>query len=142
MVILCNQGCHTHIYIKNGRPYNVLDNKPHDCPMLKMAKLWGGRYNTIPMGYIKEAIFVVYSEISNANISRNIDDILKAFRLSNERLQYIIDRMETQEKQNTEWSNELDDYKDRLVADQHRREEEKQKRERDKHGRFVTGDKL
>jgi hypothetical protein len=136
--MLCNQGCHTHIYLKNGAPYNVLDNEPHKCPMLEIAKLWGGRYNTIPMNIIKNRIKQVFDNSRFAANSRNIDDILKALRTTVDNLQYVMFKMEEQEEQNTVWSNNLDAYKKQLVKDQNRREEEKLK----KPTKFITGDKL
>lgn len=126
---LCNQGCGTHVYFKivdgRKRPYNVLDKKKHDCPMLHMAKLWGGYYKTIPMGYIKEKIITAYEESRQAQDTRNIDDILRALTTTVDFLQYVVGKMELQEEQNTKWGDELESYKKKLVEDQRRRDEEK-----------------
>ena len=140
-MVLCNQGCGTHVYFKDKRPYNVLDEEKHDCPMLYMAKLWGGRYNTIPMGLIQSAIYACRNTASEVNKNRNIDQILRALELIVDRLQSVTFKMEKQEKQNTEWSNELEGYKKKLVADQRRREEEKRKKSKKGH-EWVHGDEL
>lgn len=147
-MVLCNQGCHTHVFFKNGRPYNVLDEQPHKCPMLEMAKMWGGRYNTIPMSYIKDAIFDSYILLSTANASRNIDEILHAVKAATDKLQYVTSRMATKEKENIIWSEQLEDNKARLVADQKKRDEEKRREgqeyesQKTQTPRFTTADRL
>lgn len=124
-MVLCNQGCGTHVYFKDKRPYNVLDKKKHDCPMLHMAKLWGGRYNTIPMSPVKYRIDEAYDHSILAQRSRNIDVILNALQITLDNLEPVVKKMREQEAQNTEWSNELEAYKKKLVDDQKRREERK-----------------
>lgn len=126
---LCNQGCGTHLFFQkdeNGvtRPYNMYDKEKHVCPMMEMAKFWGGRYNTIPMAPIKKKIEESYYAASEANKYRNIDQILEAIQDIVDNLQLVVFRMEGQEAQNKIWSEELDKYKKKLVEDQQRREDE------------------
>lgn len=110
---LCNQGCGTHLYFKivNGkkRPFNVLDNEKHDCPMLHMAKLWGGYYDTIPMGPIRW----------------RIAETLKVLTEMVNNLKFVIDKMDEQHTQNMEWKGQLEGYKKKLVDDQKKRGEQK-----------------
>lgn len=124
-MVLCNQGCGTHIFFKDKRPYNVLDKKKHECPILEIAKCWGGFYNTIPMGYIKDKIIIAYEESCKASESRNIDDILVALTTTVDFLQYVVGKMELKEEENIEWAGKLEDKKKKLVDDQKRRDEQK-----------------
>jgi hypothetical protein len=122
---LCNQGCGTHVFFKEKRPYNVLDKKKHVCPMLEMAKLWGGYYDTIPMGIIQYWIVSAWDVSDSAYKSRNIDDILSALETTIKHLKNAIARMDEQHKKNTEWAGKLEGYKKKLVDDQDKRERAK-----------------
>lgn len=125
---LCNQGCGTKIQFVGGRPCNFDKKKtPHSqtCMSLKFGKWWGGKYNTIPMGYVKEGIHQVYDLCSAANTSRNIDTILKALSVAVDNLQAVVSKMGEQEKKNFQFSEEFDRYKEVLVAAQAIRERRK-----------------
>jgi hypothetical protein len=129
---LCNQGCGTHLFFKvdpdtgKKRPYNVLDQEKHICPMMEMAKFYGGKWNTIPMNPIKKQILECYRAVNEANRFRNIDQIVEAVKTIYENLEFVITKMREQETQNTEWAVKLDAYKKKLVADQERREREEE----------------
>ena len=137
--VLCNQGCGTRLFFKDKRPYNMLDKEKHVCPMLEMAKFWGGYYNTIPMGKIFSTIAMAYEDCKAANESRNIDEILKALPMIVRRLADAIEVMGKQEDQNNEWAGKLESYKKKLVDDQRRREEEENQ---NKGHEWVQGDEL
>jgi hypothetical protein len=51
--VLCNQSCGTRVYFKDGRPYNVRNNKPHECSRAQIAREFEGYYNMIQIGTIK-----------------------------------------------------------------------------------------
>lgn len=124
-VKLCNQGCGTHIFFQDRRPYNVSDKEKHVCPMMEMAKMYGGKWNTIPMYYIDAQIKSSYNACSKANQSRNIDEILKALSNTVDNLQRVVFEMERKEAENKEYADKLDDYKKKLVEAQERREKQK-----------------
>lgn len=131
---LCNQGCGTRLYFavdenKKKRPYNVIDKQKHVCPMMEMAKFYGGKWNTIPMSLIKKQILECYRAVNEAHRFRNIDQIVDAVRTIYDNLEYVITSMREQETQNTEWAGKLDAYKKKLVEDQERREDEEANRE-------------
>ena len=52
---LCNQHCGTHIYIKNGIPYDQLTGEKHDCPMTRIGKMWTAHLGMIQMDRIESA---------------------------------------------------------------------------------------
>jgi len=136
--VLCNQGCGTHVTFINGKPFNLDGKTPHSetCLSLKFGKFWGGKYNTIPMAYIKDSITESYEICSTANKSRNIDEILKALQTTVDRLQMAVFVMSQQEERNAKWNQELEDYKANLVKEQKDRKEQKEQ------PHFVRADEL
>lgn len=134
---LCNQGCGTHVVFINGKPYNQDRKTPHSetCMSLKFGKWWGGKYNTIPMNKISGQITTAYESLSQANKSRNIEEILKAFQLSLDLLQEVNFRLTQQAERNHKWAEEFDEYKVNLVREQKDREEQKEPH-------FVRADEL
>lgn len=130
-MVLCNQGCGTRIFFQidketgKNRPYNVHDKEKHVCPIMEMSKMYGGKWNTIPMNPIKLQIYRTHSISKMAFESRNIDRMLRALETTINNLKYVTGMMEEQEKKNTEWAGKLKDYQKKLVADQNRREKEK-----------------
>lgn len=138
--VLCNQGCGTKVQFINGRPYNLDGKTPHSdtCISLKFGKFWGGKYNTIPLGYIKEQIWQSYELSSAANKSRNVDEILRALQATVDNLQKTTFLIEQQEERNRKWDKEFEDYKANLIKEQKEREQEKQ----EKGHEWKTGDEL
>lgn len=104
----------------NGKPYNLDGKTPHSetCLSLKFGKFWGGKYNTIPMAYIKDPIIECYEICSKANKSRNIDEILKALQTTVDQLHQVTFIMGQQEERNAKWNEELEQYKANLVKEQ------------------------
>lgn len=89
-----------------------------------MAKMYGGKWNTIPMTPIQTQIHRAYTVSEMALQSRNIDRVLKALETTINNLKYVIGMMEEQTKKNTEAAGKLDAYKKKLVEDQYRRAKE------------------
>lgn len=52
---LCNQHCKTHLYFKDGIPYEQLTGSKHDCIMTRIAKMFIGYYNMIRIERVREA---------------------------------------------------------------------------------------
>ena len=130
-MVLCNQGCGTRIFFQidketgKNRPYNVHDKEKHVCPIMEMSKMYGGKWNTIPMHLIKKQILECYVAVNEANEFRKIDQIVDAVKTIYVNLEHVVSRMREQETQNIEWAGKLKDYQKKLVADQRRRDEEK-----------------
>ena len=61
--MLCNQHCKTHIFIKNGMPYDQLTGERHDCIMTRIAKMFIAHYNMIRISQIKDCRLGFLSEI-------------------------------------------------------------------------------
>jgi hypothetical protein len=53
--MLCNQHCKTHIFLKDGIPYDQTTGLKHDCIMTRIAKMFYAHYNMIPIPRVKEA---------------------------------------------------------------------------------------
>ena len=49
----CNQGCHVHLYFKDGIPYEQVSGLKHECPII--AKAWGliAKYNMVQIRTIE-----------------------------------------------------------------------------------------
>jgi hypothetical protein len=54
--VLCNQSCGTRVYFKDGRPYNVRNNKPHECSRAQIAREFEGYYNMIQIERVRKAV--------------------------------------------------------------------------------------
>lgn len=52
---LCNQHCKTHLYFKNGVPYDQATGKQHDCIMTRIAKMFIGHYRMIKIARIVDS---------------------------------------------------------------------------------------
>lgn len=115
----------------NNRPYNLDRKTPHSetCLSLMFGKFWGGKYDTIPMGYIRETIIQSYRLCSNANQTRNIDEILWALQTTVDNLHRVTFQMEEQHEKNVEWNSDFEKYKTNLVKEQKEREQDKQKQQ-------------
>jgi len=139
MSVLCNQGCGTHVTFINGKPYNLDGKTPHSetCLSLKFGKFWGGKYNTIPMYYIKDPITESYELCNHAQETRSIDDILLAIEKTVEHLGVVAIMMQQQEERNTKWNEEFEQYKANLVKEQKDR-----KLHRVEPPYFTTADKM
>ena len=137
--VLCNQGCGTRVQFINGKPYNLDGKTPHSetCLSLMFGKFWGGKYNTIPMAYIKDPITESYEICSAANKSRNINEILKALQTTVDNLHQVIFIMGQQEERNAKWNEDFEEYKTNLVKEQKERKEQK-----DATVHFVRADEL
>jgi hypothetical protein len=68
---LCNQHCKTHIYIKEGRIYDQATGELHDCVMTRIAKMFEGHYNMIPIDRIVKATALELPEIMEIQESYN-----------------------------------------------------------------------
>jgi hypothetical protein len=121
--VLCNQGCGTHVQFINAKPFNLDGKTPHSetCLSLMFGKFWGGKYNTIPMAYIKDQLEQSYQQLSAANKSRNIDEILKAVQTAVDALHMISFVMAQQEERNAKWNEDFEEYKTNLVKEQKER---------------------
>lgn len=142
---ICNQGCGTHVYFRDGMPYNVCDDEPHKktCMSLKMGKWWGGQYNTIPMDSILSYIEYAFECADIACQTRTVDDMIKAVKETQERLGHVLTKMAEQEKKNKKWKEEFAEYKTNLVQEQTLREERKRTYgEKKQTSQFTTADKL
>jgi hypothetical protein len=147
-MVLCNQGCGTHVHFKDGEPYNISDNEPHKrtCMSLKIGKWWGGYYNTIPMDMIRRQINEVYEHAILAIESKNVYDIIASVKITSDWLSYVKRKMDVQAERNAKWKDEFMAYKTNLVAEQTLREERKRnessKKEENRSVGFTTADKL
>lgn len=127
---LCNQGCGTRIFFQidketgKNRPYNMHDKEKHICPIMEMAKMYGGKWNTIPLHLIRKQILECYRTTHEAQKFRNIDQWIDGIKNMAVLLQEIMDRIEEHEKKNREAAGKLDAYKKKLVKDQYRRAQE------------------
>lgn len=132
-MVLCNQGCHTHVYFVNegGRwvPYNMADNEPHEktCWMLKVGKMWGGYFDTIPIPWIKAALQNVYRSAIKGN-KMTVDELNSLLNTIQSEMEYVMRRIEQQEKWNANQRKLMAEYKTNLVAQQTLREERKRTR--------------
>jgi hypothetical protein len=64
---LCNQHCKTHLYFKDGIPYEQLTGEKHDCIMTRIAKMFIGHYGMVRLEYIKDRnVYGILSAIENA----------------------------------------------------------------------------
>lgn len=52
---ICNQGCRTHIYIKDGIPHDQSTGKYHECPVITIALMIEGYYDMIRISSIENA---------------------------------------------------------------------------------------
>jgi hypothetical protein len=143
-MILCNQGCSTHVIFINGKPYNQDGKTPHSetCLSLKFGKWWGGKENTIPMRYIEEEIESIFQESQHAVETRNIDDILRAIYHTVDQIHTIKKTLNRQAERNHKWNQEFDEYKTNLVKEQRERAEEQKQTITNGTPEFITGDKL
>lgn len=126
-IVKCNQGCGTHVYFKNGEPYNYSDNKPHKktCMSLKIGKWWGGKENTIPIRRIKDSISKCTKLVPPRKTHfsfKEMDEIVKTVQSE---MEYLMRQIRDQEKWNAEQARDFEAYKKRLVAEQSLREERK-----------------
>lgn len=137
---LCNQGCHTHVYFRDGRPYNVSDDEPHEktCQSLKIGKYWGGYYNTIPMDRIMERVQKAYDEACRADESKNVYDMVSSVKSTRQFLSSVLADMLRQKTKNEKWKEEFQKYKTSLVAQQTLREERKNRRMQGQPAKFPT----
>lgn len=157
MTILCNQGCKTHIYFKNGVPYNVSDNEPHEktCQSLKIGKYWGGYYNTIPIDRIKGELEEAFKITKQAYTSRKVDDVLASIKRTTFALEFVMRQIKDQEQWNAKQKAEFAEYKTRLVQEQTLRDERKKSKAKElghdwtvfdnigmKHDLYPTDDEL
>jgi hypothetical protein len=143
-MVLCNQGCGTHVVFVNGKPYNQDRKTPHSetCLSLRFGKFWGGKFNTIPMSYIINQINGAYHACSEANKTRNIDEILRVLHLTVDNLQFVIHAMDNQSERNAKWNEEFEEYKTNLVKDQRDRDRKDKQYDDSSHPHFVRGDEL
>lgn len=127
---LCNQGCKTKVYFRDGRPYNVADDEPHEktCMSLKMGKWWGGYFDTIPMKQIRSFIQNAYDLAVKADESKNVYDMIDCAKEARTYLASVINNMQTQASRNEKWAQEFAEYKTNLVQQQALREERKRTR--------------
>jgi hypothetical protein len=76
--MICNQGCHTHLYFKDGIPYEQLTGGRHQCPIIEKA--WGlvSTYNMIGIDGLRSNIaniesFLVHFHGSINDIKSKLD---------------------------------------------------------------------
>jgi hypothetical protein len=64
--VLCNQSCGTRVYFKDGRPYNVRNNKPHECSRAQIAREFEGYYNMIQIKDVRARAKLIEELVRNA----------------------------------------------------------------------------
>src|SRR5262245_6185841 len=69
--MLCNQHCKTHLYIKHGIPHEQLTGERHDCIMTRIALMFEGHYNMIPISNIKRNTIETLSIVIQSQEQRN-----------------------------------------------------------------------
>ena len=60
---LCNQHCKTHIFLKDGIPYDQSDGERHDCIMTRIAKMFLAHYNMIRIKQIRDADLATINDV-------------------------------------------------------------------------------
>ena len=60
---LCNQHCKTHLYFKNGIPYDQATGFRHDCIMTRIAKMFIAHYNMIRISQVRDADLCTINDV-------------------------------------------------------------------------------
>ena len=125
-MLLCNQGCGTRVYIKDGKVYNVSDNELHknSCMSLKIGKWWAGQEDTIPIRRIKAEIEECY-RLAIRGDRLTLEEMLDLIHTIQSNMEYVMRQLNDQEKWNALQKAEFAVYKTNLVAAQTLRRERK-----------------
>ena len=89
---LCNQGCKTHLYFKDGIPYEQVSGLKHECPII--AKAWGliAKYNMVQIRTIEPFIQKVEEHIiETQSYLRNLKQQLAFQEAQNQRKAAVFD---------------------------------------------------
>lgn len=90
---VCNQTCGTHLYFKNGIPYEQETGEQHDCRITRIVKMFKAHFNEIPIYKIRDILLAMQIDIP----PRVFDTLMNV--------------LDSEEKKNKPWAIAWDGWK-------------------------------